>query len=92
MDCPEKKREEKQLENYAVEMLHITKRFPGIVANDDVSIGIRKGEVYALLGENGVKITAVYNRDVDALLESLGKRKNVSYVKSGVLYLKEVRS
>ncbi len=38
---------------YIVEMRHITKRFPGIVANDDVSIGIRKGEVYALLGENG---------------------------------------
>ena len=38
---------------YVIEMRHITKRFPGIVANDDVSIGIRKGEVYALLGENG---------------------------------------
>ena len=36
-----------------VEMRHITKRFPGIVANEDVSISIRKGEVYALLGENG---------------------------------------
>lgn len=36
-----------------VELRHITKRFPGIIANDDVSIGIRKGEVYALLGENG---------------------------------------
>ena len=32
---------------------HITKRFPGIVANDDVSIQIKKGEIYALLGENG---------------------------------------
>lgn len=32
---------------------HITKRFPRIVANDDVSISIRKGEIYALLGENG---------------------------------------
>ena len=39
--------------DYVVEMRHITKRFPGIIANDDVSIGIRKGEVYALLGENG---------------------------------------
>ena len=38
---------------YIVEMRHITKRFPGIVANDDVSVAIRKGEVYALLGENG---------------------------------------
>ncbi len=41
------------MEDYIVEMRHITKRFPGIIANDDVSIEIRKGEVYALLGENG---------------------------------------
>ncbi len=41
------------MEEYIVEMRHITKRFPGIIANDDVSIGIRKGEVFALLGENG---------------------------------------
>lgn len=39
--------------DYIVEMKHITKRFPGIVANDDVSIGIKKGEIFALLGENG---------------------------------------
>ncbi len=38
---------------YIVEMRHITKRFPGIVANEDVTIKIRKGEIYALLGENG---------------------------------------
>lgn len=38
---------------YIVEMRHITKRFPGIVANDDVTVKIRKGEIYALLGENG---------------------------------------
>lgn len=40
-------------EEYIIEMRHITKRFPGIVANDDVSIQIKKGEIYALLGENG---------------------------------------
>ncbi len=39
--------------DYIVEMKHITKRFPGIIANDDVSIQIKKGEIYALLGENG---------------------------------------
>lgn len=38
---------------YIVEMKHITKRFPGIVANDDVTIQIKKGEIFALLGENG---------------------------------------
>lgn len=34
-------------------MLHITKAFPGIKANDDVSLQLRKGEIHALLGENG---------------------------------------
>ena len=42
-----------QNEEYIVEMRHITKRFPGIIANDDVTIQVRKGEIYALLGENG---------------------------------------
>ena len=41
------------MSEYIVEMKHITKRFPGIVANDDVSLGIKKGEIFALLGENG---------------------------------------
>ncbi|MCD7832635.1 MAG: ABC transporter ATP-binding protein [Lachnospiraceae bacterium] len=34
-------------------MLHITKRFPGIIANDDITLQLRKGEIHALLGENG---------------------------------------
>ena len=42
------------LENqYAIEMLGITKRFPGIVANDNITLQLRKGEIHALLGENG---------------------------------------
>ena len=36
---------------YAIEMLHITKRFPGIVANDDITLQLKKGEIHALLGE-----------------------------------------
>lgn len=38
---------------YAIEMLNITKRFPGIIANDDVTLQLRHGEIHALLGENG---------------------------------------
>ena len=38
---------------YAVEMLNITKDFPGIRANDDVTIRLKKGSIHALLGENG---------------------------------------
>ena len=38
---------------YAIEMLHITKRFPSIVANDDITLQLKKGEIHALLGENG---------------------------------------
>lgn len=41
------------MSEYIVEMKNITKKFPGIVANDSVSIQIKKGEIYALLGENG---------------------------------------
>ena len=40
-------------EDFVIEMLHITKEFPGIKANDDITLQLRKGEVYALLGENG---------------------------------------
>ena len=38
---------------YAIEMLNITKRFPGIIANDDITLRLKKGEIHALLGENG---------------------------------------
>ena len=39
--------------DYVIEMLHITKEFPGIRANDDVTLRLKKGEIHALLGENG---------------------------------------
>lgn len=40
-------------QQYAIEMLHITKKFPGIIANDDITLQLKKGEIHALLGENG---------------------------------------
>ena len=38
---------------YVIEMLHITKEFPGIRANDDITLQLKRGEIHALLGENG---------------------------------------
>ncbi|MBQ2753411.1 MAG: ABC transporter ATP-binding protein [Firmicutes bacterium] len=39
--------------DYVIEMLNITKKFPGIIANDNITLQLKKGEVHALLGENG---------------------------------------
>ena len=41
------------MSDYVIEMLHITKTFPGIIANDDITLQLKKGEIHALLGENG---------------------------------------
>ncbi len=41
------------MDNYIIEMLNITKRFPGIIANDNITLKLKKGEIHALLGENG---------------------------------------
>lgn len=41
------------MENYIIEMLNITKEFPGIIANDNITLKLKKGEIHALLGENG---------------------------------------
>ncbi len=42
-----------QASEYVIEMLHITKLFPGIRANDDITLQLKRGEIHALLGENG---------------------------------------
>ncbi len=41
------------MEDYIIEMLNITKEFPGIIANDDITLRLKRGEIHALLGENG---------------------------------------
>ena len=41
------------MSGYAIEMLGITKKFPGIIANDNITLQLKKGEIHALLGENG---------------------------------------
>ena len=41
------------MSDIAVELRHIVKKFPGVIANRDVSLRVRRGEVHALVGENG---------------------------------------
>ncbi len=41
------------MEDYVIEMLNITKEFPGIKANDNITLQLKRGEIHALLGENG---------------------------------------
>ena len=48
-------------EDFVIEMLNITKEFPGIKANDNITLQLRKGEVHALLGENGSGKTTLMN-------------------------------
>ena len=45
----------------AVEMVNITKVWPGVIANDHVHLKVRKGEIHALVGENGAGKTTLMN-------------------------------
>lgn len=72
------------MSEYIVEMKNITKRFPGIVANDNVTIQIKKGEIYALLGENGAgkstlmsMLFGMYEPD-EGEIYVRGKKENIS--------------
>lgn len=47
--------------DYVIEMINIRKEFPGIVANDNITLQVKKGEIHALLGENGAGKSTLMN-------------------------------
>jgi len=69
---------------YAIQMLGITKTFPGIIANDNVNLEVKKNEVHAILGENGAGkstlmsvLFGAYNADAGKILVN-GKEVKIS--------------
>ena len=87
-------------EDFVIEMLHITKEFPGIKANDDITLQLRKGEVHALLGENGAgkstiirHMTGIYRQDSGELLidgapvfENPALKSRIAYIPDDIFY------
>ena len=56
-------------EDFVIEMLHITKEFPGVKALDNVNLKVEQGEIHALIGENGA--VTVYLRDGESFQPAL---------------------
>ncbi|PIE98083.1 MAG: heme ABC transporter ATP-binding protein [Treponema sp.] len=72
------------MSDYVIEMCNITKRFPGIIANDKINLQLKKGEIHALLGENGAGkstlmsvLFGLYHPDEGEILIN-GKKVNIT--------------
>ena len=69
---------------YILELKNITKKFMGIIANDNISLKIRKGEIYAILGENGAGKSTLMNILIGLYTPTSGK----IYVNSKEVHIK----
>ena len=71
------------MDNYAVEMLGITKIFNGVKANDAIDFRLRPGSIHGLLGENGAGKTTLMNilyglyRQEEGIIKINGKKENI---------------
>jgi simple sugar transport system ATP-binding protein len=75
---------EEKILDFAVTLKHITKRFPGIVANRDINLEIQKGEIHAIVGENGagkstlMKILAGLYQPDEGEIYIFGKKQRIN--------------
>lgn len=67
-------------------MLNITKRFPGIVANDNITLQLKKGEIHALLGKMGLE-----NQHISLLVLAVSSKKSRAPKAEGIPYDKGQR-
>ena len=59
-----------------VRFTHVSKQYPGVLANDDITLGIRRGEVFALVGENGAGKSTLMNLLYGLQPVTLGKNRD----------------
>ena len=64
---------------YVVEMLNIRKEFPGIVANDNITLQLKEGEIHALLGENGAGKSTLMGMLYGAQMQTMMPKLHSTY-------------